>query len=85
MYKVKLTKRAKKELKSLPKRYQVAVVIALKEEIKEGPTGGKPLSRELIGRLTYRVGVYRIIYKVHKTGKIVIVFSIGHRGIVYKK
>lgn len=85
MYKVKLTARAKKELKTLPKRYQVAAIVALKEDIKEDPAYGKPLTRELIGRITYRVGVYRIIYKINKTDKLVTVFSIGHRGVVYKK
>jgi len=84
MYRLKLTGRAKRELKLLPKRYQEPIAIAI-DELKEDPTYGKPLTREFTGRLTYRVGVYRIIYKINKTDKIATVFSVGHRAVVYKE
>jgi len=84
MHKVKLTARAKKELKFLPKRYQEAIVSAL-VELKENPLIGKPLTKELTGKLSLRVGVYRIIYRINQKDKIISVFSVGHRAVVYKK
>lgn len=84
MYKLKLANRAKKELKHLPKRYQEALASAL-DELKEDPTLGKPLAKELTGRFTFRVGMYRIIYKINQKDKTISVFSVGHRAVVYKK
>ncbi len=84
MYRLKLTQRAKKELKSLPKRYQEAVASTL-DELKEDPLIGKPLTKELTGKFTFRVGIYRIIYKINQKDKIISVFSAGHRAVVYKK
>jgi len=53
------------------------------EELKEDATIGKPLTRELTGRFSLRVGVYRIIYTVNKTDEIVHVITAGHRSVVY--
>ncbi|MBI2314704.1 type II toxin-antitoxin system RelE/ParE family toxin [Candidatus Daviesbacteria bacterium] len=82
MYKVKITFKAKKELKNLNKldRLSIAEII---EELKEDPKIGKPLSRELIRKFSYRVGAYRVIYIINHQDKIVIVLSAGHRGLVY--
>lgn len=42
---------------------------------------GKPLHSPQQGFWSLRAGDYRIIYKI--TGKIVTVYTIGHRGTVY--
>jgi len=81
--KIKLTGRAKKELKSI----SITHLLALKQilnELKEDPYLGKPLTRELTGRYSYRVGVYRIIYKVNKKDKIISILTAGHRATVYR-
>lgn len=83
MYEVILTPRAQKELKRLPKRYQRAIVLSL-HELREYPFSGKPLTRELTGQFSLRVGVYRILYKINKQNKIVSVLTIGHRSTVYQ-
>lgn len=83
MYRIKLTAQAKKELKNIKKIYQEAVAAVL-EEIAQNPLVGKPLTRELTGRFSLRVGVYRIIYKVNDQDKTVQVIAAGHRGTVYK-
>jgi mRNA interferase RelE/StbE len=83
MYKLIISPRAKKELKKLKDTHKIAMVSVL-DEIKEDPFSGKPLTRELTGRLSFRVGVYRIIYKVNMKDKIVNVLSAGHRGTIYK-
>ncbi len=82
MYKVKLTSQAKKELKNLSKQDKLSIAEII-EELKENPFIGKPLSRELIRRFSYRVGSYRVIYKIIHTDKIIKVVSAGHRSIVY--
>ncbi len=82
MFNIKLTAKAKRELKNLSKldRLQVGEII---EELKEDPLMGKPLSRELIRKFSYRVGVYRVMYLVERQDKLVTILSAGHRGTVY--
>lgn len=82
MYKLLVSVKAKKEVKSLSKRYQLSIVEAL-EDIRENPLGGKALTRELTGRFSYRVGVYRIIYKVNRKDGIITVITAGHRSTIY--
>jgi len=84
MYTIIIPPRAQKRLKIIPKFYKRAIKEAL-NEIKEDPFAGKPLTRELIGRFSFRVGVYRIIYKVNRKDKIIDIFFAGHRAIVYEK
>lgn len=82
MFKVKLTARAKKELKNLSKEDKVVIGEVI-EEIKEDPSLGKPLSRQLSRKFSYRVGVYRVIYLVNRGDKVITILSAGHRGTVY--
>lgn len=83
MYEVRIYKKAEREIKKISKRYKEAILNAL-YEIKENPLVGKPLSRELTGRFSYKVGIYRIIYKINKNDKIVYVLTAGHRSAVYR-
>jgi mRNA interferase RelE/StbE len=83
MFRVKLTAKAKEELKQISKSHKIAIGLIL-EDIKEDPTIGKSLTRELTGRYSYRVGVYRIIYKVNRKDEIINVLTAGHRATVYK-
>lgn len=82
MFKIKLTAKAKRELKHLSKMDKLRVGEII-EELKEDPLIGKPLLRELSRRYSYRVGVYRVIYKIKQEDKIVQVISAGHRSIAY--
>lgn len=82
MYGVKLTARAKRALKKLPESYKAAIALAI-DELKEDPTLGKPLGRELTGKFSLRIGVLRIIYKVYKDDRMILVFNIDHRSKVY--
>ena len=82
MYTIKLTARAKKELKNISKRHKEAIGLIF-EELKEDATLGKPLTRELTGRFSLGVGVYRIIYTVNKSDKTIHVFTAGNRSTVY--
>ncbi len=82
MYKLVIAPNAQKELKKLKKIYQEVLIAAL-EDIQEDPFLGKPLTRELSGRFSYKISVFRIIYKVNQKEKTVSVISAGHRSIVY--
>lgn len=83
MYKLRITTIATRGLKMLSRVHQKAVILGL-QEIQEDPLAGKPLTRELTGKFSYRIGVYRIIYKVNQHDKIVTILVIGHRGSVYE-
>lgn len=83
MYKLQLTARAKKELKKITKLYQQQAIQNAFEEIKGDPFSGKSLTRELTGKFTYKVGVYRIIYTINKQDKIVQIITAGHRATIY--
>lgn len=83
MFKILVSSRASKKLKLLRRSHQEAIVSAL-EEIKEDPLIGKPLTKELAGRFSYRVGVYRIIYRVNQEDKTIQVLNAGHRTNIYK-
>lgn len=82
MYRIVITSQARKEIKKIKRIYQEAVITAL-EDIKENPFLGKPLFRELNGKYSYRVGVYRIIYKINEKEKSIYILSAGHRSTVY--
>lgn len=82
MYRLILSPQALKQLKTIKRAHQSAVKLTI-EDIKENPSIGKPLTRELTGRFSYRVGLYRIIYKVNQKDKIINILNAGHRSTVY--
>lgn len=82
MFKLIISPQARRELKSIPKQHQHYIRLLLRE-LRDDPTIGKPLTRELSRRFSLRVGLYRIIYKVNFADKIVSVISAGHRSKVY--
>ena len=83
MFKLAIAPQAQRELKKIPKRYQYSIRLLLRE-LKEDPSIGKKLRRELAGKFSVKVGVYRIIYKVNEKDKIIYVPTAGHRSSVYK-
>ena len=82
MYSLDIAPRAKQQFKKIPKRYQKAIKEAIKS-IKEEPLSGKPLTRELTRKFSYKVGVYRIIYRINEQDKIVQIITAGHRATIY--
>lgn len=81
MYKIITSPSAKRQLKKLKPILKDAIGFAI-EDLKEYPVQGKKLQREFVGRFSYRIGVYRIIYKVDKKSKTVFILSAGHRSVV---
>lgn len=82
MYKLRITDRAEKELKKISLSHQEAILAAF-EVLRDDPYLGKPLTRELTGRYSYRMGIYRIIYTINEQDKIVSILTAGHRATVY--
>lgn len=82
MFRIKLTAKAKRELKNLSKTHKHTVGLAF-EELKDIPTLGKPLTRDLTGRYTYKMGIFRIVYIVNEKDETVTILTVGHRATVY--
>lgn len=84
MHKLLYTEEAKKQISKLDNRLKVKIKEAV-ELIAQNPAIGKPLTRELKGRCSYRVGDYRIIYRIYHTEVVVLILAVGHRREVYSK
>ncbi|RJQ32394.1 MAG: type II toxin-antitoxin system RelE/ParE family toxin [Actinobacteria bacterium] len=77
-----LTKRFQKSYEKLDAKVQTRVKKAL-NIISNDPTAGKPLTGELKGEYSYRIGNWRIIYTIERTN--IWLETVGHRREVYKK
>ena len=84
MFKLEIATKVSKELKKLPRQHKDSIRLILRE-LKDDPTIGKPLGRELTGQYSIKVGVYRIVYRVNFKDKIVFISTAGHRATVYKR
>ena len=83
MYKIVVSPKAKNQLRKISKRlYRDSIAQAI-EELKFNPFVGKPLARELTGKYSYRIGTYRVIYKIRHKDNIVEVILAGHRATIY--
>lgn len=83
MYRIIVSPEAKKGLKAIAKIYRKGLAEAI-DAFKDDPYLGKPLTRELTGRYTYKIGVYRIVYKISKRDNIVYIINAGHRSTIYQ-
>ena len=86
MYKVILLPPAEKFYRKLchTNREILRRIDAALESLKMDPLQGKPLRDQLKGKFLLRVGVYRIIYSVHKKEITVYILDIGHRKEIYR-
>lgn len=82
MFKIIISPKAIKELKLLKFIHKEVIDYAI-EDLKEDPMSGKKLKDKLLGKYSYRIGVYRIIYKINENNRTVYIISAGHRSIVY--
>ena len=81
-YQVIITESAQKSLRKLDKKIRDNIFNKL-ESLKEHPHIGKPLSANLSGFWSLRVGDYRVIYQIKNNELIILVIGIGHRKNVY--
>lgn len=82
MYRIIISPRAKNQLKSIKLTHKEALASVI-DDLGDDPLFGKQLGRELKGKYSYRVGIYRIIYRINERDKTVQIISAGHRSIVY--
>ena len=85
MWRIKATNEFRRRFKDLTKKDKPLRERVIKsiEKLKENPYAGKPLSYDLAGLRSLRVGKYRIIYKIDEENKIIYLISIGHREKIY--
>ena len=84
MYKIIYTREAKTIIDNLTLKKKRQIKDAV-ERIARKPDIGKHLTHELKGLLSYRAGVYRIIYRIFYKEILVLILTIGHRKEIYKK
>ncbi len=81
-WKIRIDKKAQKELDKIPLQDQKRIVAVL-SIIADNPFIGKKLGGKLIGLYSYQVWPYRIIYKIYKKILLIVIIRIGHRQGVY--
>lgn len=82
MFKVRLTAKARRQLKALSMQDRLSIGEII-EDIKDNPLIGKALERDLNRRYSYRVRMYRVIYKVNLEDKVIDILEADHRGRIY--
>lgn len=85
MFKLLFTAKSKKQLKLISRQHHIQSLKAIFDDIKENPLIGKPLEDKLKHKYSYRVSVYRIIYKINWKNKTVTIHIADHREVVYEK
>jgi len=84
-YKIKTTPEFENRFKDLTKKDRMLhsrLVDAIKK-LSEYPRSGKPLSYDLAGLWSLRVGKYRIIYEIDEESGEIRLITVGHREKIY--
>jgi mRNA-degrading endonuclease RelE of RelBE toxin-antitoxin system len=58
-------------------------VLEALDRLRENPALGKPLRGQFAGRRAFRIGAYRIIYRI--AGDAMVVNAVGHRSTIYRQ
>jgi mRNA-degrading endonuclease RelE of RelBE toxin-antitoxin system len=82
MYELRIYASVERRIRQVLPKFRKVIYNAF-EDLKVDPTIGKPLRRELTGSFSYRIGVYRIVYKINKKDKVVTITKFEHRSVVY--
>lgn len=84
MYKVVYLDSVEKDLKRLDRPTRKRILDKIETYLAKDPKGlGKALTGEFHGLWRYRVGDFRVIYKIAEEEILVIVARVGHRKDVY--
>ena len=84
-YALRVTGPAERQLNRLPEGTAAAIVEFMLGALLDNPHRlGGALQRELAGMRSARRGVYRIIYEIEDTDRLVIVYRIEHRSTAYQ-
>lgn len=82
-YRVLYTEEAARRIRKLDKTVKDRVGKAI-SRLSDNPALGKRLTGLLSDRYSYRVGDWRILYKIRKKELVVLVLTVGHRRDVYE-
>ena len=58
---------------------------AAADRLVQGPLEGHALQQELSGLRSYRVGKYRIIYRIHDGERVIEILLVGRRRDIYEE
>lgn len=85
-YKLELTHQAESILCRMAERESALYrrMANVLDSLETDPFQGKPLKGPLRGFYSYRVGSYRVIYRIFQSRFLVIVIDIGHRRDIYR-
>ena len=85
VYALRVTGPAVRQLNRLPEGTAAAIVEYMLGALLDNPHRlGGALQRELAGMRSARRGVYRIIYEIEETERLVVVYRIEHRATAYR-
>ncbi len=59
-------------------------IVRVLDDLGKDPFQGKALRGELKGTYAYRMGSYRILYRLEHHRLVVIIIDIGHRRNIYR-
>ena len=85
MYKVCYLDSVEQDLKHLDRPVIKRILDKIEKALARDPKGlGKPLSGHFVGLWRYRIGDYRVIYKIADREILILVAHIGHRSRIYR-
>ena len=82
MYFLELSKSVADFLRKSDKLLRERIINKL-EELKQNPEIGKPLTGNLSGLWSLRIGDYRAIYQVFQNKMLILLLKLGHRKQIY--
>lgn len=83
MYKIILEKKPADFFRKLERKEQERIAKKF-SELGNNPELGKPLTANLAGLWSLRIGDYRAIYEIKHNELIVLVLKLGHRKNIYE-
>ena len=83
-WRIEFTRRFLKDIEKVPGDIYERLLEVI-EDIKANPYLGKRLTGSLRGFYSWRVGDYRIIYRIDEDRKVIVLFRFGHRKHIYDR
>jgi mRNA interferase RelE/StbE len=86
VYKVLYLASVENDLAALDKPVRKRVMDKIEKTLAQDPRGlGKALSGPFAGLWRYRIGDYRVIYKIAEEEILILIARIGHRRDIYRR
>lgn len=82
-WKIQIERKARKSLARLPESLRGRIDAAIRR-LASAPYSGDPLMGNLKGSWKTRVGSYRVLYDIHDSALLVVVFRVAHRNVAYR-